>query len=1033
MKRLQLGSMILLLLLCSSMVSASGYAPIIWDTTGVAIRQGYHIEWQRSAEIDADGNVIYTWSDTRTMDREVYAQKISPGGMKLWAADGIPIITHLGRQEDPSLIPTGFSDYIFIWKDLRDDTSKGDLYAQKIDANGNKMWDPEGILLSTGNFDEPAELRMVADGTGGAVIIWDDLRNGDEGDIYAIRILADGTIPAEWPSNGLPVVIAPAGQQQMTVDTDGAGGAIVAWRDARYSPTQGKDIYAQRVTIDAQLDWGSEAVIVCDTLLDQESPKLCPDGSGGAYIAWKDMRGDTQGDLYFQHVDNSGNLLFPEIQGKPLIVAVRQQESQRIVADGAGNAILVWRDTRNDPLQNLSGDIYGQKVNSSGQKLWNPAGVAVCTDPADQSEARLNADGSGNVICVWMDQRNGNENPKTNIFAQKINGNGTMAWTTDGVPVCEANGYQYFPLVRAAASYSLIGWGDERSGSKGIWYQKLDAAGAAELTVDGDTLAWGISGDASGARLVQDNSGKIFVLFLDQRFGNAGFSAYVQIVDTLGNTYLEKDGRPICPNPIYSLDKEQVFLDACSDGNQGAIAVWEDHRDSNPFAQIYAQRVLGDGTLQWGEAGIQVSPYNDQQLEPQVVADDAGGALVAWFAPSPTWDNNVYAARLSSSGSQIWSVQISSTPWEDEELEDLVPDGNGGAYISYHGGAWPDINVYGQHVDANGNLLWDPPVALCTEVGKQQSSRAAALPAGEALFVWTDERGPSLGDSARATDIYAQKVDASGQIVWQVNGIPVSMAAQDQYKLSVALDSDNNISIAWEDFRYAVNLDVYMQKMSPDGQMLYALNGIPVCTASGDQSTVRLMNDGQEGNFVFWSDFRAGSTSDIYATHLDGSGGLYSSDWTANGNIVSDYVNKQDNASITRDYVNGVVAVWEDKRSSGKDEVINLYAQRINERSTGVLAGEGNPTLPAAFQLFAPYPNPFNPSVRLRFQLQHPGAVRLAIYDLLGRQVVILSDKWLQAGVQEVTWNARAFASGIYVAKLEFENSQQEQKLLLLK
>jgi len=59
--------------------------------------------------------------------------------------------------------------------------------------------------------------------------------------------------------------------------------------------------------------------------------------------------------------------------------------------------------------------------------------------------------------------------------------------------------------------------------------------------------------------------------------------------------------------------------------------------------------------------------------------------------------------------------------------------------------------------------------------------------------------------------------------------------------------------------------------------------------------------------------------------------------------------------------------------------------------------------------------------------------VRLAIYDLLGREVVILKDGWQRAGSGEFTWQAKDFASGMYVARLEFEGRQAQQKLLLLK
>jgi len=1027
-----------LLLWCAASFNARAAENRLWDTTGVAIRQGHHIEWQRAGEMDENGNVIYVWSDTRTSDRDVYAQKINPAGQKLWAEDGAPIIQFSGRQEDPQLIPTGLGDYIFIWNDFRNDIAHGDLYAQKISASGEIMWTsyPTGVLLSDSVvFDsDGAQLRIVADGTGGAIILWNDLRNGDDGDIYAIRVMADGTIPEPWHEDGLAVAVAPAGQTQITVDTDGAGGAIVAWSDASNAPSSGNDIYIQRVTINAQLAWGSNGVVVCDTVLDQISPKICRSGSGGAYVVWVDQRQDTEGDLYCQVISSAGaKLLSGYPQGKPLLPAVPmalKQVQPRIVADGSGNAIILWLDTRNDPVQNLLYDVYAQKINSSGTRQWNPQdGVAVCSEPSRQLEARINADGAGGAICAWMDERNGNEDPWTNIYAQKINSNGSMAWTADGVPVCEATGKQYDPLVRAAATYSMIVWGDDRSGSNGIWHQKLNASGVPQLAANGDTLIWGISGDAVSPKLITDHQGKIIVIFED---GRSDATVYMQVLDTLGNVYLEKDGRPICPNPAYTVAKPQQSLRACSDGGTGAIVIWQDGRDSNPVKQVYAQRVESNGNRYWGNAGLRVMPYQNEQGAPLITVDGSGGAVAAWsaYSLSTGWDNDVYAAKITHNGTVDWTVLVTNISGVDEIVQDIVSDGSGGAYLSYWGGTWPEYNAYGQHVDASGNLLWGSGVAVCADTGMQINIRIAGLGAQGAIFVWEDKRAFVLGDSLQAQDLYAQKVSAAGTVQWAVNGIPISAANADQSMPDLALDGDGNVLVIWEDFRSA-GMDLYIQKLTPNGQMLFAANGIPFCNETYDQSAARIISDGQVGSLVVWDDYRDTLSSNIVGIHLD-EDGAPQSEWSTNGEPISAFFNKQNNAEPVSDEVGGMVVAWQDKRSSGKDEVVNLYAQRANDHSVGIEESVVS-AAPATFRLYQPYPNPFNPAVQMRYQIERPGHVRLAIYDLLGKEVTILKDAWQRAGSWEITWKSGEIASGVYFARLNFDGRGAEQKLLLLK
>ncbi len=1032
------------LLIALTQLAWAQYAPLHWDEQGIRIRQGYHIEWQRSGEKDADGNVVYTWSDTRFGDRDVFAQKVDASGNMLWDEDGAVIISHAGRQEDPSLIPTGFGDYIFIWNDFRDDVEKGDLYAQKVDGNGNVLWDPLGVLLSTGDFDSPAVFRIVADGTGGAIILWNDLRNGDEGDIYAIRVLSDGTVPTGWDPNGTPVMVAGGGQRQLTVDTDGAGGAIIGWMDNQATQTTLRDIYIQRVTINGELAWGPEGVAVCRADNDQESPKLCPDGAGGAYITWKDKRSDFNGDIYFHHVDNEGNLTFPEEHGKPLIVYDGSQIDQRIVADGSGNAIIIWLDTRNDPM-GLSKDIYAQKVNSDGDLLWDPNGNAVCTQIANQDQARINADGAGGAICVWMDERDGNENPRENIFAQKINGNGTTAWTADGVLICDGYGSQYFPLVRAYPNYSLIAWGDERTGSKGIWYQLLDESGNSQLTANGDILIWGISGDADNIKLVKNGQEKVFIFWQDLREGPKGYAAYVQIVDTNGNVYLEQDGIPICPDPIYTDEKGQSKISVCSDGDGGAIAVWEDERDSNSQgAQIYAQRVGSDGTLYWGDSGLQVSPYDVEQNNPQIVEDGSGGGIVAWSEYSlPYFTYRVSAAKISHSGSPIWSIEVVNNPTANDELQNLVPDGEGGAYICYQTLAvYPDYNLYAQHVDASGNLLWaGVGTTVCAAPGIQKDCRMVSLGPDGVILVWEDQRASASGDTIKGSDLYAQKINADGEIQWAENGIPIIDVANDQATADIMLDDLGNLYIVWQDLRNpATNQDLYIQKLSLDGEKQFPDSGLIICGAMNDQTLPKLLDDGSGGSYTLWADFRITGGSDIYGIHLDQDGELstetvpgWNYQWVENGNIVCDAPNKQNNHEIIDDYQNGVITVWEDKRSSGKEEVKNLYAQRLNGFVVGIEPNQPGADHPVDFALYAPYPNPFNPEVRICYSLPEAGDIRLTVYNLMGREVAVLKEGWHPSGTEELTWRADNLASGFYVIRLEMEEKRIQQKLLLLK
>jgi hypothetical protein len=89
--------------------------------------------------------------------------------------------------------------------------------------------------------------------------------------------------------------------------------------------------------------------------------------------------------------------------------------------------------------------------------------------------------------------------------------------------------------------------------------------------------------------------------------------------------------------------------------------------------------------------------------------------------------------------------------------------------------------------------------------------------------------------------------------------------------------------------------------------------------------------------------------------------------------------------------------------------------------------------LPDKFGLLDNYPNPFNANTTLRYSLDKPGAVIISIYDLLGKKVATLFEGHQISGDHSLTWDARAFPSGIYFARLTAGSQSEDRKIILLK
>ncbi|MFH1861419.1 MAG: T9SS type A sorting domain-containing protein, partial [bacterium] len=92
-----------------------------------------------------------------------------------------------------------------------------------------------------------------------------------------------------------------------------------------------------------------------------------------------------------------------------------------------------------------------------------------------------------------------------------------------------------------------------------------------------------------------------------------------------------------------------------------------------------------------------------------------------------------------------------------------------------------------------------------------------------------------------------------------------------------------------------------------------------------------------------------------------------------------------------------------------------------------------SPVIPNAYSLGQNFPNPFNPSTTISYQLPANSLVNLKVYDTAGRLVATLVNGWREAGTHEVTFDGAKLASGVYLYLLEAGDITVSGKLVLLK
>ncbi len=414
---------------------------------------------------DGAGGAIVTWRDYRSgTSYDIYAQRISAGGVPLWMANGVVLCTAANEQSFPTIVPDGMGGAIVTWHDYRSGTN-WDIYAQRISAGGVPQWTANGVPLCTAASSQ-SDPTIASDGMGGAIVTWRDYRSGTNYDIYAQRVSAGG-VP-QWSANGVALCTAADSQESGKIVSDGAGGAIVTWQDRRSGTNA--DIYAQRVNAGGATQWTANGVSLCAAADNQYFPAIAPDGAGGAIISWDDNRSGTNYDIYAQRVSAGGATQWTA-NGVALCTAANSQSSATIVADDAGGAIVTWQDSRSG----TSNDIYAQRIGAGGVAQWTANGVALCTAANDQVATTITSDGAGGAIVAWRDDYS-----LTNydIYAQRVSASGVTQWTARGVALSTAAYHQSGPMIASdGAGGAIVAWNDSRSGTYDIYAQRVERYG----------------------------------------------------------------------------------------------------------------------------------------------------------------------------------------------------------------------------------------------------------------------------------------------------------------------------------------------------------------------------------------------------------------------------------------------------------------------------------------------------------------------------------------------------------------------------
>ncbi len=853
---------------------------------------------------------------------------------------------------------------------------------------------------------------------------------------------------AQWksdPAENNPICRAGNNQKDMQLVSDGQGGAILCWSDEREA--QGfYRVYAQRIDRDGFVRWQENGIVISPTINAQLTPEIVSDDAGGAIIVWTDPR-NIDIDVYAQRIDSSGNALWTD-GGVPVAFGSADQTDPKLVADGQHGAIVTW-SAHTGTSQN--GHIFAQRIDGAGKPVWSSE-IQLSSSDQFESTPCITSDGSGGAYIAWVFYNN----QEYDVFAQRVHSSGAQQWQAGGIAYTSPGGAQDTPaLVADGTGKAFLTYYDWSSGSGAkLQIVVLNGDGTAAASLG----ATSTSGGQANPRMANVGPGLLGLVWEDGRVGGKTRS-YAQIIDNAGIKSWAADGVE-----ISNRTGNQATPFIVSDGNGGVIVSWEDMTGGVTESDIYAQRISAAGALLWSNAGVPVCTAGRMQQFPWMISDGQNGAIVAWQDYRPSFSNpEIYASRILADGSfpigppvltfstntvtfgavNVGSfrtekitltntggvpVQISSVISSDPHFSltpdssTISPNGSVPATVRFQPTSKDEITAY---VVVESNSIFGPDTVFVTgsgsaapaietdrpalpfgtvEVGASKSLALTVTNTGNDTLIISDI---SSDHASFTVDIASQVLapglsfvdtvrffptaegPVSGELTLTSNAatsptvLPLSGTGQVVVEIEVTLDIDP-ASISFGDVDLGAQKDTSLTVTNTGNDTLRISSFI----SDDPQFTLEtpIADIAPAGAITFTLRFAPTAVGPVSAVFT----------LTSNAESSPDTILVQ---------------------GTGLDVTAVRTVQAV----------------PGAFTLYQNYPNPFHPSTTIRYELETSAPVRVTVYNALGAVAATLVDETQRPGMYTVQWSPVGSTPGVYFLVLRVGAHAAFSRMVLMR
>ena len=449
------------------------------------------------------------------------------------------------------------------------------------------------------------------------------------------------------------------------------------------------------------------------------------------------------------------------LQNTPIIVHSGNQVVPKIKATSDGGCYISWYDNRNGNY-----DVYLQRLNPQGEKLWASDGLLISDHPQDTwvTDYDLAVDQNDNAILVFNDIRNGSDNG-WDVFAYKISPSGDFLWGPDGIglsPAVNSESEMSPKVTVTSAGNYVFAW--TRSGAEDVVaLQKLSSSGDKLWGTDGITIVGQQSSDASHPQLVAADDDSVIVLWKNMVGSYPSTKTFLMVQKlTPGGTFAwGADGVVVYNNGDISSYYDPVI---CSDARSGAFIAWEEQPTSSE-SYVSVGHVNADGSLAYPVNGIKVATGSAQlHWKPSISFNSSLNELFVFWLETNSSQNQygIYGQKMDWSGNRLWGDDGKVfIPMGDRSISFISTAGTDTSiYVGYFQNS--TANAYDEGVkcflsDTNGGFIWGPVILSAAALGQKDDLGLSLNSRAQALFAWTDERNDS-------GDIYAQNINPDGTL-----------------------------------------------------------------------------------------------------------------------------------------------------------------------------------------------------------------------------------------------------------------------------